>query len=470
MALLGVVLLLTSWLVYTRTSSRGYSLVLAPEGVASLSVSYWAFAGPALLWIGAGLLAWSAAIALVVRGTHAVQAAVRPVAGRMASTAAADMRRHRGLIGRSVLLVALTIAFAASTATFNDTYRQQSNVDAVLTNGGDVTVTATSRDGLRGSTMKELAGIAGVRHAEPLAHRFAYVGTDLQDLYGVDPSTIVDAARLQDAYFSGGSAHALMAQLGSASDGVLVSAETVHDFDLHLGDRVTLRLESAKGGTPIPVTFHYIGVVNEFPTAPRDSFLVVNAHYLATATNNTAIDTVLLDTGGHGTSTVAQRVAGVVGAAGNVSDLSSTQQTVGSSLTAVDLHGLSRIELGFAFVLVVIATGLLLALGVDERQRTLAVAAALGARRRHVAGLVWSEAAFVVIVGFFAGALITWALSEMLVAVLTGVFDPPPASLAVPWSYLAWLVFAALVAVAAAAVIAVRAARQSPVTVLRASA
>jgi len=38
-------------------------------------------------------------------------------------------------------LVALTVAFAASTAVFNSTYKQQAEVDARLTNGADVTVT-----------------------------------------------------------------------------------------------------------------------------------------------------------------------------------------------------------------------------------------------------------------------------------------------------------------------------------------
>ncbi|MET8207032.1 hypothetical protein ABZT51_13465 [Streptomyces sp. NPDC005373] len=39
----------------------------------------------------------------------------------------------------------------------------------------------------------------------------------------------------------------------------------------------------------------------------------------------------------------------------------------------------------------------------------------------------------------------------MLVKVLTGVFDPPPASLAIPGSYLALTAVAALLAVLAAA-------------------
>ena len=45
-------------LVFWLTSRNGYKLVLAPEGTPSISVNYWALAGPALLWLGAGLFAW----------------------------------------------------------------------------------------------------------------------------------------------------------------------------------------------------------------------------------------------------------------------------------------------------------------------------------------------------------------------------------------------------------------------------
>ncbi len=55
---LDVLALLGAGAVFTATSRNGYQLVLAPEGVPTISVSYWAFAGPALLWVGAGLLIW----------------------------------------------------------------------------------------------------------------------------------------------------------------------------------------------------------------------------------------------------------------------------------------------------------------------------------------------------------------------------------------------------------------------------
>jgi putative ABC transport system permease protein len=55
----------------------------------------------------------------------------------------------------------------------------------------------------------------------------------------------------------------------------------------------------------------------------------------------------------------------------------------------------------------------------------------------------------------------------MLVKVLTGVFDPPPAALSVPWTYLALTAGVALAAVAVAAGGAVRASQRAVVRSLR---
>jgi putative ABC transport system permease protein len=63
---------------------------------------------------------------------------------------------------------------------------------------------------------------------------------------------------------------------------------------------------------------------------------------------------------------------------------------------------------------------------------------------------VVGEAAVVTTGGLLIGVLGGGVLSLMLVAVLTGVFDPPPSALAVPWSYLAGVTLLAVAGVALA--------------------
>jgi putative ABC transport system permease protein len=377
------------------------------------------------------------------------------------------MSRQRRVLARTVVLVALTVCFAASTAVFNATYRQQAEVDALLTNGADVTVTESPGVEVGPDSATALERVPGVAAVEPVQHRFAYVGSDLQDLYGVRTDTIVDATRLQDAYFEGGSAQELMARLGRDPAAVLVSLETVHDFQLTPGDPVTLRLQDGRTKEYTEVGFHYVGVAKEFPTAPSDSFVVANADYVAQQTGSDAVGSFLVTTDGASPPTVARAVQTVAGPGAHVTDVTTSRRVVGSSLTAVDLQGLTRVELGFALVLAAAATGLVLALGLAERRRTFAIAAALGAKPGQLGGFVWTEAAFVTVAGLVAGAAGGWLLSQMLVKVLTGVFDPPPSALAVPWAYLAVVGGVAVVAIALAAHRTVRSTQAPDATMVR---
>jgi putative ABC transport system permease protein len=140
---------------------------------------------------------------------------------------------------------------------------------------------------------------------------------------------------------------------------------------------------------------------------------------------------------------------------------------VGSNLTAVELSGLTKVELGFALVLAAAASGLALGLGFAERRRAFAIASALGARGRQLGGFVWSESAFVTGGGLLLGAAGAAGLSVLLVKVLTGVFDPPPDALSVPIGYLATVVGLTVGAVAAAGTWTLRRLRRPAIEELR---
>ena len=276
-----------------------------------------------------------------------------------------------------------------------------------------------------------------------MQHRFAYVGNDLQDLYGIDPSRIGRATTMSDAFFAGGDARATLSTLASTPDGVLVAEETVHDYQLQLGDTIRLRLQFARYHAYHTVPFTYVGVAREFPTAPRDSFLVANASYVAQTTGSGADQTLLVRTDSSPPG-VADRIREVLGPASGatVQDIVTQQHVTLSALTAIDLAGLTRLELAAAIVLAACASGLVLALGLVERRRTFAIAAALGAKRRQLGAFIWSEAAFVTLGGILLGASIGVGIAEVLVKILTGVFDPPPEHLSAPWAYLAALLTA----------------------------
>ncbi|MEP6759462.1 MAG: FtsX-like permease family protein [Actinomycetota bacterium] len=465
---LDVIFLGLGGLIYWQAVKSGYQVVLAPEGVPTISVSYFTLLAPLLFWIGTALLMWRIGTALLRRGRGWLRVATRPFAHRLAGVVAASMSRQRRGLSRGLVLMGLTASFAISVAIFNTTYASQSRVDAQLSNGADVTVTTAAAAGLPAGIADAVSKLPGVAAIQPMQHRFAYVGNDLQDLYGVNPATIGQATSMSNAFFAGGDAAQTLQTLAATPNGVLVSEETVHDFQLQPGDTVNLRLQFASDHAYHQVPFTYVGVAREFPTAPHDSFLVTNADYVAQTTGSSAAQVLLIRTD-MSPPTVTAEVQRLLGPASGatVKDIVTEQQITLSGLTAIDLAGLTKLELVFALLLAAGASGLVLALGLAERRRTFAIASALGAKRRQLGGFVWSEAAFVAVGGLTLGALAGWWIAQVIVKILTGVFDPPPEHLSVPWAYLTGLLVAVGAAIAVAGVGMLRATRKPSMAILR---
>jgi putative ABC transport system permease protein len=437
-------------LVFWQTASSGYQVVLAPEGVVAASVDYAAFLAPLLMWAGGGLLIVRLSMAGLAGGRSLLATALRPLAGPLSDVVAATIGRQRRRMTAGIAMTALAFAFATSTAIFNATYNAQARVDAELTNGADVAVTGTGA-APASTVLAKLAALPGVVAAQPLQHRFAYVGADLQDMYGIDPANLGKATDLSDGYFANGNAKATLSELAKTPDGLLVSQETVNDYQLALGDTINLRLQSVSDHQYHAVPFRFIGVVREFPTAPKDSFLVANAEYITKVTGSSAAEVVLLRTSGNHTA-VAAAAEGIVSSLPGVKvrDIGTAQHLIASSLTAVDLTGLTQIELIFAVVMVAGAAGLILALGLVDRRRSFAVLSALGAKPRQLSTFLWSEGLLIFSIGGAVGLVGGFGIAWMLMKLLTGVFDPPPDRLSTPWLYIVALTFAALVSIAAA--------------------
>jgi putative ABC transport system permease protein len=464
---LDLILLAVSAYMYWQAGRGGYQLVLAPEGVPKVAVSYTSFFAPLLLWIGVALLTMRLAGLLLGRGGRTVTPLIRPLGGRLAGLVAASLSRQQTRIATGLLLVVLAVAFASSTAVFNSTYQAQALVDAELSNGADVTVTGGVAANLSGR-LADIAALPGVTAVEPMLHRFAYVGTDLQDLYGVDPATLANATRLANAYFVGGNAESVMAKLAATPDGVLVSPETVVDFQLQPGDTINLRLQRATDHQYHAIPFHYVGIAREFPTAPSDSFLVANAAYVTAQTGSPSVETLLIKTN-DAPAAVADRIRDRLGgtAGASVRDIQEQRRIINSGLTAVSLSGLTRIELVFAVGLASAGAGLVLALGLEERRRTLAIASALGATSGQLGAFVWSEAGLILAGGVVGGGALGWGVSHMLIKLLTHVFDPPPETATVPWGYLSLVVAVSASAIYLAGQAATRSAQRGVLTTIR---
>jgi len=273
--------------------------------------------------------------------------------------------------------VGLLLAFGVNLGVFAATYDQQARVDAQLTLGADVVASAPA-GALRAHRLEQrIAQVPGVAGTTALDHSYAYVGPDLQDTFGVDAATLTSGTTLRDSYFIGGTAQHLLAELRAHRDGILVSKETVTDYSLNIGDLLKLRVLDHATGQLRVTPFHVVGIVQEFPSAPRDSFMVTNLDYLLASTHDPGANVVFAKTHGDAAA-VARRVAEVARPAGaSVKDITTqTAQTV-SSITTVDMSGIAKIEEAFAVILAAAAMALFVVLGLAERKHEFATMASI---------------------------------------------------------------------------------------------
>ncbi|HEV7584166.1 MAG TPA: ABC transporter permease, partial [Solirubrobacteraceae bacterium] len=454
---LDLVCLAVSGLIYWLTASTGFSAVVSPDSNPTLSLSVYMFFAPALLWIGATLLL------VRLRGGALSWLIGRAVRGRASTPRAfllVSAGRRGAAINRGLVVVGLLLAFGVNLGIFSATYNQQVKADAQLTLGADVTATAPPGVAAQHNLTRQVAAVPGVAAATGVEHSYAYVGPDLQDTYGIDASSFGRATSLRDSYFLNSTAQQVLARLRKTPDGIAVSKETITDFSLKTGDLLRLRVLDQRTGKFHVVPFHVAGIVQEFPSAPKDSFMVANLSYLETVTHAGGPNVVFARASGNPPD-VARRVAAATSSLGTKVDNINTQSSrTSSSITTVDLTGISHIEQAFAIVLAAAAMGLFVALGISERRQEFATMAAIGAPLSRISAFLWTEAAIVLAVGLALAIGLGWLLSQMLVAILQHVFDPPPDALAVPWGFLAGLAGAAIVATLLATALATRGIRR----------
>ena len=213
------------------------------------------------------------------------------------------------------------------------------------------------------------------------------------------------ATTIANAYFLNEDAVGTLKALAATPDGVLVSDETVQDFQLQPGDTVNLRLQFSGDHQYHSVPFRFVGIVREFSTAPKDSFLVVNTTYLAKVTGSTAEEVVLARANDPRGAADGHQELFATGPALKVTALGEVQSLISPSLTAVDLNAFTKLELGFGLLLIAASAGLILGLGFAERHRTFAILTALGAKPAQLGAFLREEAMLVTTAGLVFGVL-----------------------------------------------------------------
>src|SRR5207244_10732077 len=110
----------------------------------------------------------------------------------------ASAGRRGAAINRGLLVAGLLLAFGVNLGLFAATYDQQARVDAELTLGADVVATAPPGAIRKQAIEQRVAPLPAVPGTTALDHSYAYVGPDLQDIFGIDARTLTRGTSLRD--------------------------------------------------------------------------------------------------------------------------------------------------------------------------------------------------------------------------------------------------------------------------------
>jgi len=459
---LDVLALVTGAAVYVVTGGSGIHPVLNAEGNPTVTLALTSFVAPLLFWAG-GTLLLLRVIGAILRRSGRLAAVLGRLLGPGGALAGRSLTARAAAASRAIVVLALAVGFATSVLVFDATYRQQQLVDAQLTLGADLKATPAAVT--PGSAVAHLAG-PGIAAATPFVDRVVYVGPEAQDLLAIDAATLPAVAPLADSFFSGSTAAGAIDALRARPDAILVSAETAKDYSIVPGDPIRVRVPDATGALRT-VEFTMAGIALEFPTAPKDAFLVANQSYVVEQTGNDRISFALARADGD-VGAASANLSRRLGTGWQVTDLGTTTARLANSITSVDLSSLVLLDVAFAVLIAAIGVALFLLAGLAERRRELATIIAIGAEPRQVRASLVGETLFVGVAGLLTGLVAGGLVGLSLLQILAGVFDPPADAPAIPLALIGGMSLAIGLALLGALVVADRGlSRLSVVAALR---
>ncbi len=450
------------------TQRNGFAPVVGGEGQVTLSLSIFTFLAPLLIWVGAVLILARLGHGLVTYGTRLFRGILQTVFKDTGVYIARSISRRSQPLVQPALIIALALSFGIGLGIFGQTYRHQQLVDARLTLGADVVATPQKGHARTAAFARQLSAIPGVASVSPFTHAQAYVGTEIQDIFGIDPKTFLDTTHLADTFFVGQTASQAISQLAATRNGILISPEMAQDYNIAQGDTVKIRLLDQSTNTYHTTPFQVIGAVQEFSTAPKDAFLVVNRDFLDQQIGSPDASLFLIRTD-RPPRQVAAAIATKFGPHGlSVQSIHEVAVQLATSITSINLTDLLRLE--WAYIILITSLGMMIfLLGIfGERRREYAVLEALGASRAQVRSFLIAEAGLGGLIGLSIGVIVGFPLGQVFVSVLTALFDPPPSHPYIPWVDLSVLLGLSILGILAGmALVAIRLKRLQPAQLLR---
>lgn len=433
------------------------------------------FAAPLLLWVGGVLLCARVVLAVAAR-----------LPGRSATTFGAvvpgilrrSVRRRPWTLATGIVGLGLVTAFGVAVLTFSASYDAAKAADARFFVGSDLRIAPSVRSAhpARADDAGRFA-VGGIGAVTPVVfdlENAVLIGPYDQgraNLAAVDPAGYARVAPLPDTFFEERTGAATMGAMEADPHGILVDTETADDLSVEPGDTVQVIL--ARGtDRETQQRFRVRGLFERLAGFPEGANLVIDLATYEGATGVGAVDFFLAraDDGGRtGLTEAAAALRAGPGASApiHVETAATALDKDRSSLTALNIAGLVRLDTFFVLLMSVAAVTIFVFGLMLQRRREYVTLRAMGLGVRDLRSLVLREAALVTFCGLASGILVGMAIAVLFVRVLRGLFILEPA-VASPVGRIALLATLVLTAALVSGIAATRVLRGlSPTEILR---
>jgi putative ABC transport system permease protein len=451
---LDIILLVVAGVVLVVTQLNGGFKPSANEA-ASVQLSFYIFLAPFFAWVGIILLT----LRLVESGLNSfagpIAAGFRRIFGEIGEVAGKSVARRATRISAATAVIALTLSFGVSLAVFQKTYTSEKRLDAQYIVGSDIRFTPALNNPqtLDFASQLMLPGVQGVTAIARDTQ--ALVGSEKNTVYGIDVPSFKRVAYLPDSFFVDGSAQKtidamanrnsnyapgstrqVLEALANTPNGVIISVEQAEKYNIRVGDPVLLRLYNRFTKQYTDVQAQAVGLFVYFPTSAQDSDFILNREFMIQSSGSTNVDYFLLKTDGN-PQTIKDVAAGLTTQYKNVlpvriQNTETVIKTESSSLTSLNLTGLSTMERFYTLLVTSVGLAIFLLAMINERQREFGAMRALGANLGHLQRFLFTEAATIGVLSLLIGLLVGVVLAFMLEMLLGVIFTIPAHGLAVP--------------------------------------
>ncbi|MEO7844938.1 MAG: FtsX-like permease family protein [Nocardioides sp.] len=345
--------------------------------------------------------------------------------------------RRPWAIANGAVVVSLIVAVAISLAAFTASYDAAKTDDARYATGSDIRITPspTSQHTYEADAAASFR-TDGIAETTPVIYGISNVilrsdrTSDPANLAAVEPSSYESVTPVDSAQFPSGDASGTLGELATDPKALLLSEDMAKFLQAKVGDRLFVLLARATS-KQVEVELHVTGLFERLPGFPdgADAVMAIDEHVAAVPSKSP--DFFLAATTSQDDAGLQRGLASLQGVPAAADDLRIDTRTTTltrdqSSLAALNISGLVRLDQAFALLMAAVAIAIFVFGLLLQRRREYITLRAQGLESRTIRLLIAAEAGTVALAGAVGGLIVGSVMGYYFITVLRPLFVLDP--------------------------------------------